>query len=140
MESLQRNSTQSKFVNNGNKKFFKETLWMNCTVGYRIPSNWCNLWSHFKETLHSPNSSTTEIKLMKMILISGKSISTLFTVFCRNSLLFFLRKNLLRDMTDLTTMQTVFFLNAQSIRAHHDQLSFLIESFDNKPALIGLTD
>ena len=43
-------------------------------------------------------------------------------------------------MTDLTTTQTAFFLNVQSIRAHHDQLSVLIESFDNKPALIGLTE
>ena len=68
---------------------------MNCTVGCRIPPNWCNLWNQFTETLHSPNSSTT---------------------------------------------QTPFFLNVQSIRAHHDQLSVLIESFDNKPALIGLTE
>ena len=72
--------------------------------------------------------------------ISGKSISTLFTVFCRKSLLFQVRKKLLRDMTDQTTTQTAFLLNVQSIRAHHDQLSVLIESFDNKPALIGLTE
>ena len=57
---------------------------------------------------------------MKMILTSGK-------------------KNLLRDMTDLKTTQTAFSLNVQSIRAYHEQLSFLIESFENKPALIGLT-
>ena len=40
----------------------------------------------------------------------------------------------------MTTTQTAFFLNFQSIRAHHDQLSVLIETFDNKPALIGLTE
>ena len=43
-------------------------------------------------------------------------------------------------MTDLTTTQTAFFLIFQPIRAHHDQFSNLIESFDNKPALIGLTE
>ena len=43
-------------------------------------------------------------------------------------------------MTGLTTTQTAFLLNVQSIRAHHDQLLILIESFDNKPALIGLTE
>ena len=74
---------------------------------------------------------------MKIILISGKSVSTLFTVFCRKPLF---RKKLLRNMSDLTTTQTAFFLNVQSIRAHHDQFSVLIESFDNKPALIGLNE
>ena len=43
-------------------------------------------------------------------------------------------------MTDLKTTQTAFFLSLQSTRAHHDQLSVLIESFDNKPALIGSTE
>ena len=43
-------------------------------------------------------------------------------------------------MTDLTTTQTAVFLNVQSIRARHDQLSVLIESFDNKPAINGLTE
>ena len=43
-------------------------------------------------------------------------------------------------MTDLKTTQTAFFLNFQSTRAHHDQLSVLIETFDNKPALIGPTE
>ena len=43
-------------------------------------------------------------------------------------------------MADLKTTQTAFFLNVQSIRAHHDQLSVLSESFDNKPALLGLTE
>ena len=75
-----------------------------------------------------------------MILFSAKSISILFTVFCRKSLLFHFRKKFLRDMTDLTTTQTTFFLNVQSIRAYHDQLSVLIDFFDNKPALIGLTE
>ena len=41
-------------------------------------------------------------------------------------------------MTDLTKL--MFFLNVQSIRTDHDQLSVLIESFDNKPALIGLNE
>ena len=77
---------------------------------------------------------------MKMILISCKSISTLITVFCRKSFLFHFRKNLLRDMTDLTTTQTALILNVHSIRAHHDELSVLIEYFGNKPALIGLTE
>ena len=76
---------------------------------------------------------------MRKILTSGKSISTLFTVFCRKSLSFDFRKNLLRDMTDLKTTRTAFSLNVRSIRAYHEQLSFLIESFDNKPTLIGLT-
>ena len=89
----------------------------------------------FQEILHSPNSSTTEIIHMKMILISSKSISTLFTVFCRKSHLFFFRKHLLRDMTELTTTQTAFFLNVQPIRAHHDYLAILIESFDKMGAL-----
>ena len=43
-------------------------------------------------------------------------------------------------MTDLTRTQTALFLNGQTIRAHHDQLSVLTESSDNKPALIGLTE
>ena len=77
---------------------------------------------------------------MKMILISGKSISTLLTVFCRKSFLFHFRKHLLRDMTDLTTTQTAFTLNVHSIRAHRDELSVLIEYLGNKPALIGLTE
>ena len=41
-------------------------------------------------------------------------------------------------MTDLTKL--IFFLNVQSIRTNHDQLSVLIESFDNKPALVGLNE
>ena len=64
----------------------------------------------------------------------------LYLQFFAVNLFCFIRKNLLRDMTDLTTTQTAFFLNVESIRAHHDQLSVLIESFDNKPALIGLTE
>ena len=64
----------------------------------------------------------------------------LYLQFFAVNLFCFIRKNLLRDMTDLTTMQTAFFLNVQSIKAHHDQLSVLNESFDNKPALIGLTE
>ena len=64
----------------------------------------------------------------------------LYLQFFAVNLFCFIRKNLLRDMTDLTTTQTAFFLNVQSIRAHHDQLSVLIGSFDNKPALIGLTE
>ena len=43
-------------------------------------------------------------------------------------------------MTELATTRTAFFPNVQSIKAHRDQLSVLIESFDNKPALIGLTE
>ena len=64
----------------------------------------------------------------------------LYLQFFAVNLFCFSRKNLLRDMTDLTTTQRAFFLNVQSIRAHHDQLSVLIELFDNKPALIGLTE
>ena len=64
----------------------------------------------------------------------------LYLQFFAVNLFCFNRKNFLRDMTDLTTTQTAFFLNVQPIRAHHDQLSVLIESFDNKPALIGLTE
>ena len=44
----------------------------------------------FVESLQRDSpQSTTEIIIMKTILISGKSISTLFTVFCHKSLLFY---------------------------------------------------
>ena len=56
------------------------------------PVKLVQLWIHFKEILRSPNSSTTEIILLKIILISGKNISTLLTVFCRKSLCFILEK------------------------------------------------
>ena len=52
------------------------------------PVKLVQLVESFQEILHSPNSSTTEIIHMKMILISSKSISTLITVFCPKSLFF----------------------------------------------------